>query len=135
MAGSTPTIIDSFLKDQFEPGAVPKLVNEDHIFLDGMNTNERGGGRQLIVPFIDKNAQGLGATRADSQTASQTAIGGNFGGNDWNIPWGDYFATVLIGDKAMAVSASDMTSFLRDKKEEVESLYRAWGDTFEAYLL
>lgn len=135
MVGSTPTIIDSFLKDEFEPGKVPLLVNKDHIFLDGMNTNERGGGRQLIVPFIDKNAQGLGATRADAQTAAQTAIGGNFGGNDWNIPWGDYFASVYIGDKAMAVSASDMTSFLRDKKEEVESLYRAWGDTFEAYLL
>lgn len=135
MVGSTPTIIDSFLKDEFPEKDVPRLVNEGHIFLDGMNTSERGGGRQLIVPFIDANAQGLGATRADSITAASQPTGGNFQGSDWNIPWGDYFATVYIGDKAMAVSASDMTSFLRDKKEQVESLYRAWGDYFEALLL
>jgi hypothetical protein len=135
MVGSTPTIIDSFLKDNYTKESVPKLVNEDHVFLDMLDTQERGTGRQLIVPIIDSNAQGLGATVADAQVGAEQTSGGTYQGADWNIAWGDYSAHVNIGDKAMAVSASDMGAFFRDKQEEVDSLYRAWGDTFSSYAL
>ncbi len=133
--GSTPTIIDSFLKDNYTKEEVPRLVNEEHVFLDMLNTQERGTGRQLIVPIIDANAQGLGGSVADAQVAAEQASGGTYQGADWNIGWGDYSAHVNIGDKAMAVSASDMGAFFQDKKEEVDSLYRAWGDTFSSYAL
>lgn len=135
MVGSTPTIIDAFLKDNYTSEAVPKLVNEDHVFLDMLDTQERGGGRRLIVPIIDSNAQGLGATVADAQAAAEQASGGTYQGAYWTISWGDYSAHVNIGDKAMAVSASDMGAFFRDKQEEIDSLYRAWGDTFSSYAL
>lgn len=135
MVGSTPSIIDSFLKDNYTNESVPKLVNEEHVFLDMLETGERFTGRQLIVPIIDANAQGLGATVADAQVGAEQTSGGTYQGADWNIAYGDYSAHVNIGDKAMAVSASDMGAFFRDKQEEIDSLYRAWGDTFSSYAL
>src|SRR6267378_3519445 len=130
MVGSTPTIIDSFLKDNYDTEEVPRAVNEDHAFLDQLDTQTKGTGRQWIYPVVDANAQGLGGTVADAQVGAEQADGGTYKGADWNVAWGDYSAHVNIGDKAMAVSASDIGAFLEDKKEEVDSLYRAWGDTF-----
>lgn len=135
MVGSTPSIIDSFLKDNYDNEEVPRAVNEDHTFLDQLDTKTKGTGRQWIFPVLDANAQGLGGSVADAQVGAEQTQGGTYQGADWNVPWGDYFAHVNIGDKAMAVSASDMGAFLEDKKEEVDSLYRAWGDTFSSYLL
>lgn len=135
MVGSTPTQFDSFLKDNYVKGEITRLVNEDHLFLDKLGTDESGTGRQLIVPLIETNPQGVGATLAVAQATSEAAAGANIGGFDWNIPWGDYNGSVNIGDKLMKLSASDMGAFFRDKKEEIDGLYRTFADVMEKYLL
>jgi hypothetical protein len=135
MVGSTPTLIDSFLKDNYDTEETPRAVNEDHTFLDMLDTKTKGTGRQWIFPVLDANPQGLGGSVADAQVAAEQADGGNYKGADWNVPWGDYSAHVNIGDKAIAVSASDLGAFLEDLKENIDGLHRSWGDTFSSYLL
>lgn len=135
MVGSTMTGFDAYLKDNYTKDEVGLLVNEDHVFLDKLDTARRGTGRRWIVPIIDANAQGLGATVGDAQAGAEQTTGGNLQGAAWTINWGDYSAHVDIGDKVMAASASDLGAFFEDKKAEIDSLYRSWGDTFSSYLL
>lgn len=135
MVGSTLTQFDGFLKDNYTDDEIIRQVNEDHVFLDMQNTGERGTGRRLIVPLLDGNAQGLGATVAKAQAGAEQASGGNIQGDDWQIQWGDYSAHVDIGRKVMAASASDLGAFFQDKQEEIDSLYRAFGDSMSSYML
>jgi len=135
MVGSTLTGFDAYLKDNYTKDEVGLLVNEDHNFLDDLDTARRGTGRRWIVPIIDANAQGLGATVPDAQFGAEQTQGGNIQGAAWTVNWGDYSVHVDIGDKVMAASASDMGAFFEDKKAEIDSLYRAWGDTFSSYML
>ena len=43
--GSTPTLLDGFLKDNYDTEEIARLVNEEHPFLDMLDTNYRGTGR------------------------------------------------------------------------------------------
>jgi hypothetical protein len=135
MVGSTLTQFQSFMKDNYVKGEVVRLINEDHLFLDKLGSDESGTGLQLIVPLIETNAQGVGATLPVAQATAEAAAGANLGGFQWNIPWGDYNGAINIGDKVMKLSASDMGAFFRNKKEEIDSLYRTFADTMESYLL
>jgi hypothetical protein len=135
MVGSTLTSFDGFLKDNYTDDEIIRQVNEDHVFLDMQNTGERGVGRRLIVPLLDGNPQGLGATVAKAQAGAEQTSGGNIQGDDWTILWGDYSAHVDIGRKVMAASANDLGAFFQNKQEEIDGLYRAFGDTMSSYML
>ena len=136
VAGSTATLLDGFLKDNYDNEEIANLVNESHPFTDGLDTNKRGTGRRWIVPFIDGNPQGLASTVAGAQAAAETAmVGSVISGDDWQINWGDYSAHVDIGHKAMLMTRNDMGAFFEDKKEEIDGLYRGFGDVMERYLL
>lgn len=128
------TYFDNFLKNNYVTGVITKLVNEEHVFLDKLSKST-GAGYQLIDILIDKNAQGAGATLAAAQAGSQQAANSNVGGAQWIVPWGDYSACVEIPDKTMAQSASDLGAFFEAKKEEIDSLYRTFGDIMSAYVL
>lgn len=134
--GSTPTLLDGFLKDNYDSEEIARLVNEEHPFLDMLDTNKRGTGRRWIVPFIDGNPQGHASTVAGAQTAAETSMTGSvISGDDWQIPWGDYSDHVDIGHKAMLMTRNDAGAFFEDKKEEVDGLYRGFADVMERYML
>jgi len=134
--GSTPTLLDGFLKDNYDTEEIARLVNEEHPFLDMLDTNYRGTGRRWIVPFIDGNPQGHASTVAGAQTAAETSMTGSvISGDDWQINWGDYSDHVDIGHKAMLMTRNDMGAFFEDKKEEIDGLYRGFADVMERYLL
>ncbi len=134
--GSTATLLDGFLKDNYDDQEIARLVNDEHPFTDGLDTAKRGTGRRWIVPFIDGNPQAHAATVAGAQAAAETAmVGSTISGDDWQVPWGDYSSHVDIGHKAMLMTRNDMGAFFEDKKEEIDGLYRGFGDVMERYLL
>src|SRR6266487_3950811 len=134
--GSTLTSFDAFLKDNYTSDEVARTMNENHVFLDMLDTKKRGTGRRWIVPLIDSNPQGAGATLLDAQSGSQQAgAGSNIQGAAWTINWGEYDAAVQIGDKIIDASASDMGAFFEDQKEEIDGLYRNFADIMTYYLL
>lgn len=136
MVGSTITGFDAFLKDNYTSDEIARTVNEDHFFLDDIDTKRRGTGRRWIVPLIDGNPQGLAPTVASAQLgAEQAGAGANITGAAWTINWGDYVGHVDIGDKVIDASASDMGAFFEDMKEEIDGIYRAFADTMSVYLL
>lgn len=132
----TVTSFDAFLKDNYDKAEIAKLVNEEHVALDMLDTGLRLTGRRWIVPFVDGNPQGVGSTVAAAQAgAQQAAPGANIQGDEWTIAYGDYSAHVEVADKVMAVSSSDMGAFFEDKKEEIDGLYRTFGDVMSSYIL
>ncbi len=136
VAGSTSTLLDGFLKDNYDKEETARLVNDEHPYLDMVGTDKRGTGRRWIIPFIDGNPQGHAATVAGAQAAAESAmVGSVISGDDWQIPWGDYSDHVDIGHKVMAQTASDMGAFFEDKKEEIDGLYRGFADVMERYAL
>lgn len=125
---------DNFLKNNYSGEQPARLVNEDHPYLD-LISKSTGTGLQYIDTLIDKNASGVGANLAAAQAASGQAANSNLGGAQWIIPWGEYDGSVVIPDKTMAQSSSDLGAFFEAKKEEIDSLYRSFGDAFEQYLV
>lgn len=125
---------DAFLKENYSKGEVARLVNEEHPFLDRLSKST-GTGKYFVDVLIDKNASGVGATLPDAQAASGQTNNSNVGGAEWIVPWGEYNAAVDIPDKVMAMSASDLGAFFENKKEEIDSLYRAFADVLEQYIL
>lgn len=135
-AGSTLTTFDAFLKDNYTTDEIARTMNQDHVFLDMLDTKKRGTGRRWIVPLIDGNPQGVGPTLPDAQAGSQQAgNGSNIQGVDWTVNWGDYSGAVQIGDKVIDASASDIGAFFEDQKEEIDGLYRTFADVMTYYLL
>ena len=125
---------DTFLKENYVKGEVAKLLNEEHVFLDKLS-KATGTGEYLVDALIDKNPSGHGATLADAQAASEQTNNSNIGGARWIVPWGEYNDAVLIPDKVMAQSASDMGAFFENKKEEIDGLYRGFADILSQYIL
>lgn len=136
MVGSTVNGFDAFLKDNYTGDEIARTVNEDHFFLDDLDTKSRGTGRRKIVPLIDGNPQGLAPTVVTAQLGAEgVQPGANIIGAAWTISWGDYVGHVDIGDKVIDASASDMGAFFEDMKEEIDGIYRAFADTMSSYLL
>lgn len=132
---STLASFDPFIKDNFTKEKTPLLVNENHPFLDMLGEPMEVSGDPWVVPAIDHNPQGYGGTLAKAQAGSSQTSGGNIGGFKWTVSMGDYAAVVEIGDKVIAASRNDVGAFFQNKKEEIEGLYRGWGDIFESYML
>ena len=133
---STLTTFDAFLKERYaDENEVERLVVENHEFLDMIERDASGSGKYFDHPVVVGNPQGLGATLAKAQTASEAAGGGgNIQGKDWISNWGDYSGAITVGDKVIKAARDSAGSFLRNKAEEVDGLYRSFGDTMEYYL-
>lgn len=122
--------------DNYTTDEIARTVNEDHYFLDELDTKRRGTGRRWIVPLIDGNPQGFAPTVPGAQLGSEQAgAGANITGAAWTINWGDYTGAVVIGDKVIDASSSDMGAFFEDLKEEIDGLYRGFADAVSTYLL
>jgi hypothetical protein len=128
------TYFNDFLQNNYVKGEIAKLINKDHPFLDYMTTTQSGGGLQLVDVLIDRTPAGRGATLALAQAGSQQANNSNTGGAQWVIPWGEYNECVEIPDKVIAQSASDLTAFFQNKKEDIDGLYSKFADGMSQYL-
>jgi hypothetical protein len=132
---SIATFLQSFAKYNYDRGQIPRLVNEDHVFLDKLTKIGGGCGSYFDTALLDHNAQGVGPTLAVQQAVAAQASGSNVSGAQWIVPWGDYGHSVYITDKEIAQSASDLGSFFQSKKENLDSQYRNFGDSVEQLLL
>jgi hypothetical protein len=132
---STLTQFDAFLKDYYTKDKIDDLTKKDRPFFGMVKREEDLGGDQYIHPFIFQNPQGFGATLAKAQQGSQQGSGnGNIQGRKWKVAYGDYSASVEIGDKVIKASRSNVGAFLRDQETEINGLYNGFGDTFSTYL-
>ena len=129
------TFINSFFKYNYDRGQIPKLVNEDHPFLDRLTKIGGGSGLKFVSALLDHNAQGIGPTVAIQQAVAGQANNANVSGAQWVVDWGDYGHSVYITDKEITMSASDLGSFFQSKKENIDSQYRLFGDAVEGLLL
>ena len=132
---STLASFDAFLKDYYTKDKIDDLTKKDRPFFGMVHREEDLGGDQYIHPFIFQNPQGFGATLAKAQQGSQQVSGnGNLQGRKWKVAYGDYSASVEIGDKVIKASRSNVGAFLRDQETEINGLYNGFGDTFSTYL-
>ena len=133
---STLTTFDAFLKEEYaDASAVDRLVYKDHPCLDMYSKKDNDGGDQFVHPVLIGNPQGLGPTRTIAQSGSTQAFAGaNTRGKKWVVPWGTYAASVEIGDQVIDASKQNFGAFLRNEKEEIDGLYRAFGDTMGYYI-
>ena len=109
---STITSFDPFIKENYTKEKVPLLVNENHPFIDMLGEPMEASGDPWVVPAIDHNPQGMGATLTKAQAAATQTSGGNISGVKWTVSMGDYAAVVEIGDKVIAASRNDKSAFL-----------------------
>jgi len=132
---STIQSFDAFLKDYYTKDKIDDLTKKDRPFFGMVKREEDLGGDQYIHPFIFQNPQGFGATLAKAQQGAQQGSGnGNIQGRKWKVAYGDYSASVEIGDKVIKASRSNVGAFLRDQETEINGLYNGFGDTFSTYL-
>jgi len=132
---STLAQFDAFLKDYYTKDKIDDLTKKDRPFFGMVTREEDLGGDQYVHPFIFQNPQGFGATLAKAQQGSQQGSGnGNLQGRKWKVAYGDYSASVEIGDKVIKASRSNVGAFLRDQETEINGLYNGFGDTFSTYL-
>lgn len=132
---STLAQFDAFLKDYYTKDKIDDLTKKDRPFFGMVTREEDLGGDQYVHPFIFQNPQGFGATLAKAQQGSQQGSGnGNLQGRKWKVGYGDYSASVEIGDKVIKASRSNVGAFLRDQETEINGLYNGFGDTFSTYL-
>ncbi len=132
---STLAQFDAFLKDYYTKDKIDDLTKKDRPFFGMVKREEDLGGDQYVHPFIFQNPQGFGATLAKAQQGSQQGSGnGNIQGRKWKVAYGDYSASVEIGDKVIKASRSNVGAFLRDQETEISGLYNGFGDTFSTYL-
>lgn len=132
---STLNQFDAFLKDYYTKDKIDDLTKKDRPLFGSVQREEDLGGDQYVHPFIFQNPQGFGATLAKAQQGSSQGSGnGNLQGRKWKVGYGDYDASVSIGDKVMKASRSNVGAFLRDQEVEISGLYNGFGDTMSTYL-
>lgn len=132
---STPTQFDAFLKERYTKAKVENLLNNKRITWALLPKDGDCSGDVFVEPIIIGDPQGLGATRSAAQTSAQSGgTGNNVVGKKWNLTFGDYAASVEIGEKVMRASKDDMGAFLRNKAAEIDGLYNAFANTFCTYL-
>lgn len=133
---STLAQFDAFLKEDYTDDKIADLSMKDRPLYGRVKKEADHSGDIYIHAAIVSNAQGLGATVPKAQQGSQqgAATGGNVYGRKWQVLFGDYSASVEIGDKVMKASRNNAGAFLRNQSVEIDSLYNAWGDTFSTYL-
>ncbi len=132
---STIVQFDAFLKEDYTRDKTDDLSMKDRPFYGRLNKEEDHSGDLYVHPVIVSGAQGFGATVAKAQQGAQQASGGNILGRKWTVLFGDYTASVEIGDKVMRASRNNAGAFLRNESTEIDSLYQGFGDVMSTYLL
>ncbi len=132
---SSLSTFDAFLKERYTKAKIENLTNNKRITWALLPKDGDCSGEAFIEPIIIGDPQGLGATRATAQTGAQSAgTGANVIGRKWTLTFGDYAASVEIGEKVIRASKDDMGAFLRNKAAEIDGLYNAFANTFCTYL-
>lgn len=134
---STLSLLDAFMKERYtDPDEVENLVKADRPLWAEVNRDENCSGRTWNEPIIAGNPQGMGATRANSQTAMNQAGagGGAVLGYEWALKFGDYTAGITIDEKAIRASKDDPGAFFRFTQLQTDGLWEGVCDTLAAYL-
>lgn len=135
---STLTTFDAFLKENYDDAEVVRIVCKERPTLAKLidPKPKLGSGDLWVVPAVISNPQGAAATLAKAQTASdQTGGGGNLKGIKWTIEWGNYAASVSVGDKVIQASRNNVGAFFENQKAEIDGLYNTFSDTMAAYVV
>ena len=127
---------DAFLKYNYgKSDRIQKLIYPDNAFLAYIKKTGGAGGKKLIAPVQYSGGQGISSSYSGAQTIS-AASGGNLAAEDWVVDWGDYFASIIISDKVLALSKKgDMAAYLDAQKVEFDSLHKQFAFNLSGYLL
>lgn len=129
MPGSTTTTFTAFMKTRYTKETVENLTQTDRELLALIPKDPNLSGEVFVEPIIISNPQGMGATRALAQTgANLTGTGANVVGKKWQLTFGDYAASVYIGEKVIRASKDDMGAFLRNQATECDALIDGVAD-------
>lgn len=132
---STVSTFDAFMKERYTKEKIENLTLADRAAWAMVPKDGDVSGKVFVEPIIIGNPQGLGATRAKAQAgAEQSGTGANVTGRDWNLTFGSYAGSVVMGEKVLRAAKDDMGSFLRNQATEIDGLYEAFADTFATYL-
>lgn len=130
--GSTLLTYDALLKQRYEnKNRVEKLMYGDRPLLGLLTKAGDTGmvGKNLPVPFIYGNPQGIGGTFGTAQ-----ANANNIKADQWLITAGQYYGVVQIGDMVLAASRNNIGAFLDDKMTETDGLYEQCSEDLDIYL-
>lgn len=125
------TTFAAFLKTRYSAEHIKNVTEFDRLTYAKTAKDGNCDGEEFDEPIIISNAQGIGATRALAQTAQNLATpGSNLIGKKWRLTFGDYKGGIVVDEKTIRASKSDMGAFLRGKGAELDSILEALADHF-----
>lgn len=129
--GSTLTTFAALLKEQYvDSDRVEELAYPENPLFAMLEKRGDTGmvGSQLAVPIFYANPQGLGGVFSTAQTNA-----GNTSSAKFAIVAGDYYGSVLIGDKVLEASRTNGGAELQSKMVEIDGLYEGAGENLSIY--
>ncbi|HEY3494349.1 MAG TPA: hypothetical protein VGK73_06675 [Polyangiaceae bacterium] len=130
-ASSTMTTFDGLLKERYiDRDRVETLVYPKNVLLGMLEKRGDTGmvGRQMPVPIITSNPQGVGGTITAAQ-GSATALETD----QFVITSGKYSGSISISDEVLAASRNNVGAFLEAKVSEIDGLYETHGEMLGLY--
>ncbi len=129
--GSTLSTFASLLKEQYvDSDRVEELAYPENPLFAMLEKRGDTGmvGSQLVVPIFYANPQGIGSVFSTAQTNASNTSSAKF-----NIVAGDYYGSVLIGDKVLEASRTNGGAELENKMVEIDGLYEGAGENESIY--
>jgi len=130
MPASTTTTFASLLKTRYTTDKVQSLTYTDRPLLALLSKSTEFSGDGMKVPVIDINPQGVAAQSLSIAQGAQTSLSAKH----FTITVGDYFGSVEIGGKVMALSRNNMGAFLENKVAEIDALYEQIANNLHIHL-
>jgi hypothetical protein len=130
MGASTTTTFASLLKTRYTPDKVQSLTYTDRPLLALLAKSTEFSGDGMKIPVIDVNPQGVAAQSLSIAQGAQTSLSAKH----FTLTVGDYYGSVEIGGKVMALSRNNMGAFLENKVAEIDALYEQIANNLHIHL-
>lgn len=127
---STITTFAALLKTRYTSDKIQNLTEAERPLLARLTKSSEFSGDGMVVPLIDVNPQGVAAQNLSTAQSSQTSLSSK----KFTITLGDYFGSVVIGGKVMALSRNNLGAFLENKIAETDGLYEQIADNLHIHL-
>lgn len=126
---STITTFAALLKTRYTQDKVENLTMAERPLLARLQKSSEFSGDGMVVPLIDVNPQGVAAQNLSTAQSNATSLSSK----KFTITLGDYFGSVVIGGKVMALSRNNLGAFLENKLAETDGLYEQIADNLHIH--
>lgn len=130
MGASTTSTFASLLKTRYTGDKVQSLTYTDRPLLALLSKSTEFSGDGMKIPVIDVNPQGVAAQSLAIAQGAQTSLSAKH----FTLTVGDYYGSVEIGGKVMALSRNNMGAFLENKVAEIDALYEQIANNLHIHL-